>query len=234
MAIDHDWPDDPDEEFIVGGEVFARRDIEYKRNWFGSVKLFDFEKMRKNKEHRLGPVNNVPEGKPIPIATNAPELFANDPGVFVIASSEDKIVKEGHFKPDDRSIDERMTAALKADLPDNNPKTLYGLKKPPMHLIPKPFLIILSKVMGLGAKKYGPYNWRSNKVAASVYLGAAERHIASWADGESNDPESGVSHLAHAAACIAILLDAQETGNLVDDRPPPGAAARLIRELTDA
>lgn len=117
-------------------------------------------------------------------------------------------------------------------LPDNNPKTQYGIKKPPLHLIPKPFLVILSMVMGLGAKKYGAYNWRSNKVAASVYQGAIERHVASWADGESVDPESGVSHLAHAAACIAILLDAEATGNLIDDRPPPGAAARLIKELT--
>ena len=86
--------------------------------------------------------------------------------------------------------------------------------------------------MALGASKYGSYNWRENSVAATVYVSAAQRHIASWLDGESDDPESGVSHLGHAMACCAILLDAWATGNLIDDRPKPGATSRLIKELT--
>lgn len=118
-------------------------------------------------------------------------------------------------------------------LPDNNPKSQYGMKKPPFHLIPQPFLVILSKVMNLGASKYGPFNWRTNSVAASVYIAAAMRHIASYYDGEDKDPESGVSHLAHAAACMAILIDAQSTGNLIDDRPPAGVTAQLIKEHTE-
>lgn len=118
-------------------------------------------------------------------------------------------------------------------LPDNNPKSAFGLKKPPLHLIPQPFLVILSKVMNLGASKYGPFNWRSNSVAASVYVAAAMRHIASYYDGEDKDPESGVSHLAHAAACMAILIDAQSAGNLIDDRPPAGVTAQLIKEHTE-
>lgn len=95
-------------------------------------------------------------------------------------------------------------------------------------------MVILSRVMALGAAKYGPYNWRDNSVAGSVYVSAAERHLASWFDGESIDPESGVSHLGHAMACMAIILDAEATGNLIDDRPKPGATSRLIKELTVA
>jgi len=83
-----------------------------------------------------------------------------------------------------------------------------------------------------GAEKYGPYNWRDESVAASVYIGAAMRHIDAWWDGEESAGDSGVHHIAHALSCLAIIADATETGNLIDDRPLPGAASRLIKELT--
>jgi hypothetical protein len=114
-----------------------------------------------------------------------------------------------------------------------NPKDLLGVKKPPLRLIPAAALLFCSKVMALGAKKYGAYNWRSRKVKRTVYLEAAMRHVLSVLDGEDCDPESGQPHEAHAMACMAILLDAKATGNLVDDRPIAGAAARLIVELTE-
>jgi hypothetical protein len=114
-----------------------------------------------------------------------------------------------------------------------NPKDVIGRTKPPLELVPPSFLILTSMAMKLGAKKYGPYNWRHEKVSAMVYLGAALRHIQSAIDGEEIDHESGVSHIAHASACMAIFLDAQATGNMVDDRPPKGKAAELIRGLTE-
>jgi hypothetical protein len=117
--------------------------------------------------------------------------------------------------------------------PDNNPKTGPGLKKPPMHLIPAPALLHLAVVMGLGAKKYGPYNWRDKTVSSSVYVRAALTHIQQWFDGESNDPESKASHLAHAMACCSILLDAMATGKLNDDRPTPAPTAEMIRKFAE-
>lgn len=114
-----------------------------------------------------------------------------------------------------------------------NPKDAIGLKKPPLRLIPASALIYLARVMGLGASKYGPYNWRENAVRYTVYIEAAQRHLLQALDGEELDPESGQPHVAHAMACMAIILDAKATGNLVDDRPIPGAAARLLAELTE-
>ena len=114
----------------------------------------------------------------------------------------------------------------------SNPKDRIGLTKPPLRLIPAPALIKMAMVMGLGASKYGPYNWREKKVRYTVYLEAALRHVFSALDGEEIDPESGQPHTAHAMACMAIILDAQATGNLVDDRPTPGVTAKLIAELT--
>jgi hypothetical protein len=100
-------------------------------------------------------------------------------------------------------------------------------------LVPAALSLCVSKVMQLGAKKYGAYNWRSKKVRATVYLAAAQRHLLQALDGQDVDEESGQSHFAHAAACMGILLDAQATGNLIDDRPTEGAAAKLIAEMTD-
>lgn len=122
---------------------------------------------------------------------------------------------------------------IEGDEPDTtNPKDLLGIKKPQLHLVPESFVIRVAQAMTDGARKYGPYNWREKQVRATVYISAARRHIGQWFDGEECAKDSGVPHLAHAAACLAILLDAIETGNLVDDRPPAGAASRLIEELT--
>lgn len=110
-----------------------------------------------------------------------------------------------------------------------NPKDRIGDTKVRLSLVPGPAVIAIAKVMTLGAKKYGPYNWRQNKVRRTVYLEAALRHILAALDGEDADPESGQMHEAHAASCMAIILDASATGNLVDDRPTPGVAGALLR-----
>lgn len=115
---------------------------------------------------------------------------------------------------------------------DFNPKDRQSAGKPKLHLIPPTAMVIESVVMELGAKKYGQYNWRVTDVRATVYLDAAYRHLTKWFDGEENDPESGVSHLAHARACLGILIDAGATGHLMDDRPPVGVTSAVIEQMT--
>lgn len=113
-----------------------------------------------------------------------------------------------------------------------NPKDKIGLTKVPLRLVPPALMIEVSRVMQLGANKYGPYNWRENKVLATVYIEAALRHLLSYLDGETLDSESGASHLAHVAACMGILLDADAIGALDDNRPTKGAAAQLIAKYS--
>lgn len=114
-------------------------------------------------------------------------------------------------------------------LPDGNPKTAAGaLKTPLLSVIPAPPLIQVGEVMRLGRNKYGPFNWRAQPVTASTYIDAAMRHLMSWWDGETVDPESGESHLAHAVAGLFVIMDAIATGNATDDRPAMGVAADLI------
>lgn len=112
-----------------------------------------------------------------------------------------------------------------------NPKDLIGATKVNPALVPPAAILHTATAMMDGATKYGPYNWRDNAVKSDVYIGAAQRHVMQYLDGEDFDPISGVHHLAHASACFAILLDAMETGNLVDTRPRAGAAGDIIRRF---
>lgn len=125
--------------------------------------------------------------------------------------------------------DSERSPAVSEGYPDNNPKTAQGAKKPDLSLVPPVALLELAGVMSLGAAKYGPYNWREKTVSSRVYTAAAMRHILQWQDGEDIDPESGESHLAHAMACLAIIIDATHIERLNDNRPLPGAASKFVR-----
>lgn len=114
--------------------------------------------------------------------------------------------------------------------PDNNPKTVHGLRKPSFHCIPPVALIALGAVCKNGADKYGVMNWREEGVTFSVYYNAMLRHLFAILDGEWFDPESGEPHLAHVMASAAILLDAEANHKLNDDRPKIGGQAhKLVR-----
>lgn len=118
-----------------------------------------------------------------------------------------------------------------------NPKDAIGFKKVNLFLLPPAAAAHAAHAMMDGAKKYGPYNWRDKKVIASVYVAACLRHIACWQEKEERAKDSGVHHLGHAIACLAILLDCQETGNLIDDRVDGGKVPeildRISREVMD-
>jgi hypothetical protein len=112
-----------------------------------------------------------------------------------------------------------------------NPKDRIGATKVDLSLLPPAGLIHGAHAFMDGAAKYGPYNWREKKVLARVYVAAAMRHMADWLDGEEVAEDSGVHHLGNAIACCAILLDAQETGNLIDNRPVKGSASAILKRL---
>jgi hypothetical protein len=114
-----------------------------------------------------------------------------------------------------------------------NPKDLVGAKRVSLTKIPPVALAHAGFALMNGAGKYGPYNWRGKPVRATIYVDACERHLNAWLDGEEDAADSGAHHLGHAIACLAILLDAQETGSLVDDRPVgDGTGGAFCRVLT--
>jgi hypothetical protein len=109
-----------------------------------------------------------------------------------------------------------------------NPKDKIGMTKAPLRLVPPALMIEVAEVMADGAKKYGPYNWRDTNVRLTVYLEAMLRHILAVLDGEDYTQDSGVKHIAAIAAGCGIVLDAQGSGTLIDDRPTKGPAPSLL------
>jgi hypothetical protein len=75
----------------------------------------------------------------------------------------------------------------------------------------------INKVLTFGAKKYNDYNWRDG-FHWSRPFNACMRHLWAWWRGEDLDPESGLSHLAHAACCIMMLLEFMLTKKGLDNR----------------
>lgn len=112
-----------------------------------------------------------------------------------------------------------------------NPKQAYGDTKVPLHLFP--YTAIAGGAMAFveGKGKYGGDNFRAAKVEAMTYVGALDRHMKAWAEGQDIDEESGLPHLFKAVACVAILIDAHYAGSLIDNRKFPGGYHKLMAEM---
>lgn len=105
----------------------------------------------------------------------------------------------------------------------------YDGGKPGLDLIDRSWLIETAKVLDFGAKKYAAYNWRGG-IQYSRLTGAALRHILAFNDGEDNDPETGLSHLAHASCCLMFLTNfsLNPANTKLDDRYKAGDPSRLL------
>jgi hypothetical protein len=103
----------------------------------------------------------------------------------------------------------------------NIPTVLSGVKhdqeKSDMSLLSAIAMVKIAQVMTFGKKKYSAHNWRGG-IVYSRLLAAALRHLFAYLGGESKDPETGLSHLAHAACCIMMLLEFEDTRTDLDDR----------------
>jgi hypothetical protein len=102
-----------------------------------------------------------------------------------------------------------------------NPKDIIGSDKLPLHLFPSTARAHGCLALLDGALKYGRSNFRAVGVRASIYYDAINRHLDAWFEGEDFAPDSGILHLAHALAGVAILIEAYEAGNMTDDRMYP-------------
>ena len=63
----------------------------------------------------------------------------------------------------------------------------------------------IARVLTLGAVKYDDENWKKVPDAEKRYFAALHRHLVAYRAGKTADPESGLSHLSHAACCILFL-----------------------------
>lgn len=110
-------------------------------------------------------------------------------------------------------------------------RDLGGVKfdqgKAPLSMLPRVALEQEAKVMEFGAKKYGKFNYRKG-MKWSRLIDAALRHVYAYADGEDNDPETKLSHLAHARCCLGFLLEYADDNLGEDDRLPNEKAILVV------
>jgi len=80
-------------------------------------------------------------------------------------------------------------------------------------LLPVKALEKVIKVQMYGNKKYSKNNWMLLNNLDERFWNAAQRHLWQHKKGEYLDSESGLPHLAHAAASILFILHDHENNN---------------------
>lgn len=89
--------------------------------------------------------------------------------------------------------------------------------KPRHDLIPPELNDAVAHVLTFGAGKYGERNWEKGMRWGRPFA-ALMRHLWAWWRGERQDPETGMSHLWHAACCLTFLISYEARRIGVDDR----------------
>lgn len=111
-----------------------------------------------------------------------------------------------------------------------------GLKldngKAPMSLLDRHALEQIAMVLKFGAAKYERDNWRKG-ISYTRLTDAALRHIFAFVDGEDKDPESNLSHIAHAGCCILFLLRMIRDRRDLDDRHTSYTIMEAMRKELD-
>jgi len=114
----------------------------------------------------------------------------------------------------DEAIRQRIAAPVVVD----NGGVKHDQEKDPWHLVPWDAIREVVKVLKFGATKYAPRNWERGMDYHRCFR-ATINHMTAWWDGEDNDPETGISHLAHAACNCLFLMAYKLRGIGVDNRP---------------
>lgn len=105
--------------------------------------------------------------------------------------------------------------------PERQRQTSGGVKdnksKSRVDLIPSKPLIGAGMVLGYGARKYKPNNWRLG-LAWSDTIASAMRHLLAFMDGEDIDPENSLPHIDEALCQVLFQSEYFHTHTGVDDR----------------
>lgn len=99
----------------------------------------------------------------------------------------------------------------------NKGGTKHDSGKNRLELIPVEAIEQIGLAYTFGASKYDDNNWRGGFKWTRL-VGALLRHTTAWLRGEDKDPESGLSHLSHAGACLTMLIAHEQIGYGEDDR----------------
>ena len=96
-------------------------------------------------------------------------------------------------------------------------KSAESAQKARLELVPWAAVNEIAEVLTFGAAKYDANNW-CRGARWGRYFAALLRHLFAWWRGEELDPETGLSHLAHAGCCLMFLMEYRRNGWGSDDR----------------
>ena len=105
---------------------------------------------------------------------------------------------------------------MEVEPPPQAMKASHG--KVMLHLLPPGPIYDIARVREFGSEKYAPWDWTIGRNHTDYY-DAVMRHMLAWLTGEDNDPESGLSHLAHAGCTLLFMIEHAKTGKGLDNRP---------------
>lgn len=92
--------------------------------------------------------------------------------------------------------------------------------KPDLSMISWELMEAVAQARMFGARKYSRSNWKKGfKITRSC--AAALRHIFQFLSGQTNDPESGLCHLAHAVCALEHAIYDLKHHPENDDRDKP-------------
>lgn len=104
----------------------------------------------------------------------------------------------------------------------------YNDNKPNFSLIPLETLVDEIRVWEYGAKKYAEWNWVKG-MDWTIPFSCAMRHLSAWQAGEDLDPETGISHIAHAMCNLRMLTLYTKTFPEGDNREANGFLNEFLR-----
>lgn len=99
-----------------------------------------------------------------------------------------------------------------------------GTKPERFDLIPVGALAQVAQLYGRGAEKYAAHNWRRGYEWSKSYA-ALQRHATQFWNGEDEDAEMGLPHMASVVFHALALLTFMEEQRTFDDRFKPGEPA---------
>jgi Domain of unknown function (DUF5664) len=159
----------------------------------------DQQHLTAEQEHLITTFHELPKPCPFPVTVAACAYRNGAADCAAIAACADAV-----------SASKVASASLNAVRVTTAPGALkYDGEKPMLHLLtqgcPKAVLGV-GAVLTYGMRKYGAaHGWKYLEDAKNRYESALLRHVLAKANGEVNDPESGLPHSWHIA-CNALFL----------------------------
>lgn len=91
------------------------------------------------------------------------------------------------------------------------------------------------EVLTFGSKKYGDNNWKELDKGFDRTIAAAYRHLGQRLEGQRNDPETGLPHIAHAICSLffALFFDDSSRDSVKEKRPVNSEWGSVSYTFTD-